>query len=191
MTGPPVPRESGDGVLRTLMAAYQRGDLDAFDGLYGALEGELRGFFAARCHDRHRVDDLVQDTFLQVHRSRRSYRDELPVRPWLYAIATRVLLMHVRRVARRERPEVALPEIEPAAHADDQAAILTRIVVGRALARVPPDGRRAFLLHHWHGLSFRDIAARLGIEPAAAKVRSSRAAQRLRRLLGPSENADG
>jgi len=166
------------------MVAYQRGDLDAFDLFYLALEPELRGFLRARCHDAQRVDDLLQETFLQIHRSRRSYLPGLPVRPWVYAIAKRVFLMYLRRVRRHESRETtelsSVPEPEVPAAADrltDRSALVS------ALRHVPADGRRAFLLHHWRGLSFRDIAARLGIAPGAAKLRSSRASSRLRRLL--------
>ena len=173
-----------DEHLREFMSADQAGQLDAFDRLYSALEEELRGFFRARCHDAHRVDDLLQDTFLQIHRSRRSYLRGLPVRPWVFAIAKRVFLMHVRKVRRRESPEATnLSAVtEPQAAAAGEHVAL-RLELADALNHIPADGRRAFLLHHWRGLSFREIAAMLGIGPGAAKLRSSRAATRLRRLL--------
>ena len=184
--GPAAARD--DDALKAMMIAYQDGDLDAFDRLYLALESELRGFLRARCHDPQRVDDLLQETFLQLHRSRRGYLPGLPVRPWVYAIAKRVFLMHVRKVRRRESRETtelsAAPEPEVPAAADRLA---DRAQLVSALRRVPPDGRRAFLLHHWRGMSFREIAARLGIAPGAAKLRSSRAGSRLRRLLGDDE----
>jgi RNA polymerase sigma-70 factor, ECF subfamily len=184
MTSSTRSGDAQDEALRELMVAYQSGDLAAFDRLYFAIEQELRGFFRARCHDPHRVDDLLQETFLQIHRSRRAYLPGLPVRPWVYAIAKRVFLMHARKVRRRESPEetnlasVREPEIPPAA---DQLA--DRWALKSALRRVPGDGRRAFLLHHWRGLSFREIATLLGIAPGAAKLRSSRAGSRLRDLL--------
>jgi len=173
-----------DDSLRELMAAYQAGRIEAFDRLYFSLEGELRAFFLARCHDAQRVDDLVQDTFLQLHRSRRSYLPGLPVRPWVFAIAKRVFLMYVRKVRRREAPErTRLSAVaEPAAAAAGEHVAL-RVELADALNRIPADGRRAFLMHHWRGLSFREIAAALGIDTGAAKLRSSRAAGRLRRLL--------
>jgi RNA polymerase sigma-70 factor, ECF subfamily len=180
-----------DEQLRALMIAYQDGDLGAFDRLYAALEIELRGFLRARCHDPQRVDDLVQETFLQLHRSRRGYLPGLPVRQWVYAIAKRVFLMHVRKVRRRESREQTelstVPEPEVPASADRLA---DRSELVSALRQVPPDGRRAFLLHHWRGLSFREIAARLGIAPGAAKLRSSRAGGRLRRLLAGKDEGE-
>jgi RNA polymerase sigma-70 factor, ECF subfamily len=177
-------RSTPDDSLRELMAAYQAGRIEAFDRLYFSLEEELRGFFFVRCHDTQRVDDLIQDTFLQIHRSRRSYLPGLPVRPWVFAIAKRVFLMHVRKVRRREAPEAtALSAVaEPtAAGAGERVAL--RVELADALSQIPADGRRAFLMHHWRGLNFREIAAMLGIEAGAAKLRSSRAAGRLRRLL--------
>jgi RNA polymerase sigma-70 factor, ECF subfamily len=183
----PAPDDS----LRELMAAYQAGRIDAFDRLYFSLEDELRAFFRARCHDAQRVDDLVQDTFLQIHRSRRSYLPGLPVRPWVFAIAKRVFLMYIRKVRRREAPEAtALAAVaEPAAAGAGEHVVL-RVELADALNRIPSDGRRAFLMHHWRGLSFREIAATLGIDTGAAKLRSSRAAGRLRRLLRREARGD-
>jgi RNA polymerase sigma-70 factor, ECF subfamily len=178
------PTGADDDLLRVLMAAYQAGQLEAFDRLYAALEDELRRFFGARCRDAHRVDDLLQDTFLQIHRSRRAYWPGWPVRPWVYAIARRAFLMHARKVRRRESPEVAGLAIVADAHAASAGEhIALRVELADALHQIPREGRRAFLLHHWIGLSFREVAARLGIQPGAAKLRSSRAAGRLRRLL--------
>jgi RNA polymerase sigma-70 factor (ECF subfamily) len=176
-----LPQHCGDERLRALMIAYQDGNLDAFDGLYELLDDELRRFFGARCRDAARIDDLTQETFLQIHRSRRSYLRDRPVRPWVYAIAKRAFLMHVRQVHRRESPEstglIAVPE----PHASTSEHM--RLELADALTRLSGDSRRAFLLHHWIGLSFREIGAVLGIQPGAAKLRSSRAARRLRALL--------
>ncbi len=176
--------DADDVVLRGLMAAYQDGSLEAFDNLYGMLEGELRRFFGARCRDAVRVDDLLQETFLQVHRSRRAYLRDRPVRPWVYAIAKRVFLMHVRTVHRRETPEAtALSSIAEPATAGAERDAVARLALSDALSQIPNAGRRAFLLHHHHGFSFGEVASALGINPGAAKLRSSRAARTLRRLL--------
>jgi len=167
--------------LRELMSGYQNGDAEAFDRLYALLENELRGFFVRHCQDRGRIEDLVQETFLQMHRSRRSYSLDRPLRPWVYAIAKKVFLMYVRRIYRRERPEeTRLWEMPEAAAptAGSEAGELSS-----ALQRLPEDGRNAFLLHHWIGMSFREIGELLGVEPGAARLRSSRAAEQLRKLL--------
>jgi len=182
-----------DDALRQLFAAYQDGQLEAFERLYHALEGELKSFFSARCYDSGRVEDLLQETFLQIHRSRAGYLRGFPLRPWVYAIAKRVFLMHVRTVHRRESREATRfsREFEPVSAAQ-QDRVVSRVELGDALTQVSAGNRTAFLLHHWIGLSFREIGARLGIDHRAAKIRSSRAANQLRRLLQsePSRSGD-
>jgi DNA-directed RNA polymerase specialized sigma24 family protein len=54
--------------------------------------------------------------------------------------------------------------------------------------QAPSTGRRAFVLHHLLGFSFKEIGARLGIKPGAAKIRSSRAVSVMRALLRGSRD---
>lgn len=175
-----------DPDLQELMIGYQNGNADAFDRLYTLLENELRGFFARQCQDWGHVEDLVQETFLQLHRARRSYSQDRPVRPWVYAIAKKVFLMYVRKIYRRERPEQTrlwdVPEAAARVEGGEAGDLSS------ALQRLPEDGRRAFLLHHWIGMSFREIGELLGVEAGAVRLRSSRAAERLRKLLGGSSH---
>src|SRR5262245_31847514 len=87
------------------MIEYQEGHLEAFEHLYDALEPELRAYFRGRMREAARVEDLIQDAFLQLHRSRRTYLPGRPVRPWAFAIAKRVWMMQLRTRRRREMPE--------------------------------------------------------------------------------------
>jgi RNA polymerase sigma-70 factor (ECF subfamily) len=165
------------------MVAYQRGRVEAFDAVYAALAPELRSYLVALCRDAARAEDLLQETFLRLHRARATYQPGLPVRPWARGIAKRVFLMDRRAAVRRGRHEASVA-------ADGGTLVATasrhggeRASLARALAGVPSDARRPFLLHHLFGFSFAEIAARLGIEIGAAKVRSSRARLRLRAIL--------
>jgi RNA polymerase sigma-70 factor (ECF subfamily) len=171
--------------LSRWMASYQAGDLAAFDSLYDALEPELRAYFKGRFRERARVEDLIQETFLQLHRSRRAWLSDRPVRPWVFAIAKRVVLMRLRTSRRREAPESvelgsAAEVAEPRA---SESVTFTRAAIAEALHRLSLNARRAFMGHHWAGLSFAELGVRLGITPEAAKLRSSRAARQLRKLL--------
>src|SRR5262245_22238569 len=77
--------------LIELMVAYQRGERAAVERLYALLCKDVQSYFAGACRDRRVIDDLAQDTFLEMHRSRQSYSPPLPVRPWLFGIARNVL----------------------------------------------------------------------------------------------------
>ncbi len=184
-----------DPTLARLMAAYQAGRVDAFDGLYAALAADLKTYLTMLTRDPARADDLLQETFLQIHRARAAHTPGRPVRPWVFAIAKRVFLMDRRSASRRARREV-LPSTEEGAAALDATAAATGLAeseterlharrqVESVLGQVPADRRRAFLLHHLLGFSFKEIGDRLGIKPGAAKIRSSRAASLMRALLG-------
>jgi len=171
--------------LESLMERYQGGDEHAFEELYGRLAGSLRGYLRTLVRPGIDVEDLVQSTFLQIHRSRQSYLPGQPVRPWLFSIARHVGLMARRSSGRRGRNEVQaveeLPEIPVLTRV---AGALDRIALGRALGTLPQSGREALWLHHVEGFSFREVAAVHGISETAAKVRAHRALGVLRAGYG-------
>ena len=170
-----------DKELSEAMVAYQRGKLSAFEELYRHFAPKLRGYLAALTWDHALSEDLLQETFLQMHRSRRSYIPSRPVTPWAFAIARYVYLMDRRASTRRRKFEVGqldvLPEIPvPAA----MEGLATRGVLLRALGELSDERREAVLLHHVWGFSFGEIGAMLGIREGAAKLRAHRALQALR-----------
>jgi len=174
--------------LGALMAAYQRGEPGAFDGLYWALKPRLSGYLMLLTRNPGRVDDLLQETFLQVHRSRRTYLPGRPVVPWVFAIARHVYLVDLRKRSRTSRREIipddSLPEIPVPAEADGMA---DRERLQMALRRLPADQVEAVVLNQVGGFTFEEIAAMLGVRRVTAKVRAFRGMRRLREILG----ADG
>jgi len=183
-SGRPVS-EAGEEVLCELMIAYQHGDGSAFETLYCRLAPQIGGYLRALCRDAVRAEDLLQEAFLQVHRSRHTYLPPRPVRPWIYAIARNVFLMSRRAGGRRDRHEATAPDALPEIAVPPEVDTLAdREVVRRALGQVPDDRREALLLHHVWGLSFREIGAVLGVSEAAAKLRAHRGVRLLREILG-------
>jgi RNA polymerase sigma-70 factor (ECF subfamily) len=168
--------------IRALMVSYQSGDLGAFEQLYALLAPAVRRFLRRHASDAALVDDLVQETFLQIHRARRSYDARYSPMPWVIAISHHVWLMHCRSTRRR-----------PKATADVESVLLSvrgyaeayadRADVRAAVAALPRERRQPVVWHHVLGLSFRDIAERLGIREGAAKLRSSRGIAELRQRL--------
>jgi RNA polymerase sigma-70 factor (ECF subfamily) len=175
--------DPAEAELCRLMTGYMEGRLEAFDAFYAALAPRLRSYLLASCRDRALADDLVQDTFMQLHRSRRTYQPGRPVSPWAFAIARHVFLMHRRRTARRLRFEDALAADAADIVRDDLQSLADRDDVRRALESVPPDQRRALLMHHVQGWSFAEIAERLNIRVNAAKTRAFRGMRKLKGQL--------
>lgn len=168
------------------MTAYQAGSMPAFEELYARLAPPLLAYLTSLARDRSRAQDLLQEAFLQIHRSRRAYRPGLPVRPWAFTIARHVWLMDRRARGRRPGFDAALPELPVPPEVDGLAE---RDRLDRALNGVLPDRREALLLHHVWGFSFTEIGQMLGIRADAAKLRSSRGMADLRRAL--TEQAGG
>jgi RNA polymerase sigma-70 factor, ECF subfamily len=178
-----APRER-DEELVAVMTAYQSGSYDAFERLYAAVSPDLGRYFRGAVRETSTAADLVQDTFVELHRARHTYTSPLPVRPWIFGIARHVLLRHRRRLGRRARWEQDGEAEAVAIDVDAAARTIELRDLDEALDRLPRSRREPWLLHHVHGLSFQEIANRLGIGEGAAKLRSSRAMRALRTLLG-------
>ncbi len=174
--------------LRELMREYQEGRFDAFDELYASLAPALRRFLLAQARDAGKADDLVQETFLQIHRARHTFNPAFPLTPWAIAIARHVWLMHRRAASRRPWETDDVTEMEMPVRAE-AASFVERTEVRRALGKVAAQRRDAVIQHHLLGFSFKEIAQRAGIAETAAKLRSSRGMTQLRALLKRKERA--
>lgn len=171
--------------LRELMREYQSGRFEAFDELYALLSPVVRRYLLAHARDAAQADDLVQETFLQLHRARHTYDPAYSVTPWAMAIARHVRLMDRRTQSRRPWAPDDVTELDLPVRGE-AAAYAEKTDVRRALGQVAASRRAAVIQHHVWGWSFKEIAAKAGIAETAAKLRSSRGMARLRALLkGP------
>lgn len=180
-----------DGDLTRLMVAYQSGEFSAFEELYRTLAPKLRGYLTHLSWSAARTEDLLQETFLQIHRARHTYIPPRPVYPWVFAIARHVFLMDRRSATRRNKYVVEqleeLPEISVPPSIEKLG---TNRAVSRALAQLNLDQREAVLLHHVWGFSFAEIGALLGIRSGTAKLRAHRALRALRGILSDTRTAE-
>jgi RNA polymerase sigma-70 factor (ECF subfamily) len=109
-------------------------------------------------------EDLLQEVFVVVHRTRNEYRGEGKVTTWLYGITLRIASRHRRwRRVREEVPETSLvaraPETpEGAASTRQRADLVTRLI-----DQLPDDKRSVFILFELQGLSCQEIADTLAV----------------------------
>ncbi len=181
------PVEKKQRRLIDLMIAYQSGKIEAFESLYEVLRPTLYQYLLYKTFNQSLSEDLLQESFLQLHRSRRTYLPGKPVLPWALAIARNVYLMDGRARRRREKHEThretPLPE-----HATTQGLdrMADHETLRRALSLLSTDQPEILLMHHAWGLSFREIGGILGILRTTAKLRAHRAIKNLRKILGVS-----
>jgi len=185
-SGPPDPTARA---LSAAMDRYADGDDAAFAEIYDLLAPRLYGFLLRQTRDSSRAEDILQQSFLQIHSARGRFIRNAEVLPWAFAIARRLVIDGLRR----RRQEVSLPgdsadedgqELGIDARADEvlQAKQLGSRLEG-GLARLPENQRAAFELVKFEGLSYREAADVLGATVAAVKVRVHRAGLVLGGLL--------
>jgi len=176
------------------MERYADGDGAAFGALYDALAPRLFAYLLRQTRSRTRAEDLVQQTFLQIHRARGSFLQGAEVTPWAFAIARRLLVDSIRRGRREVLTDGDAPGDEPMAPdapADELVqAQQTADRLARGLARLPENQRVAFELLKHEGLSVAEAAGALGITATALKLRAHRAYEALRALLGDVAGED-
>src|SRR5687768_11648058 len=126
---------AGDQQLRERMREYQAGRFEAFDEIYASVAPALRRYLLSQARDAAKADDLVQETFLQMHRARHTYDPSLPLMPWAIAIARHVWLMDCRTRSRRPwaPDDVMTMDLPVRAEA---SLLADRSEVRRALAQV-------------------------------------------------------
>jgi RNA polymerase sigma-70 factor, ECF subfamily len=180
--------------LSSVMDRYARGEDPAFDDLYRLGAPRVRGFLLRLCGDLALADDLMQETFIRVHRARGSFAMGAAALPWMLAIARNALRDHARRVQVRPgtRPvdrsahEPAQREAPPDARGDEVLAGQEMLeVVRNVLHDLPSQQREAFVLLRFEGMSVREAAQVLGSTEGAVKVRAFRASEALRTALAP------
>jgi RNA polymerase sigma-70 factor, ECF subfamily len=179
----------GDEELRALMIRYQGGSVEAFQEIYAPLAPGVRRYLSHLASGSEIADDLLQETFLQMHRSRAAYNPKYAVRPWVFGLARNVFLM-TRRAARQwakiHESREYLPEFPVLPEAD---RLGSHDEIRRCIAHLSPDQVEALLLHHEWGFSFEEIAGMLGISAAAARARASRGMADLRVALNSLQKA--
>jgi RNA polymerase sigma factor (sigma-70 family) len=160
--------------------------------LYARYSKRIYRYCLSRLRSREEAEDATQTTFLNAFRGlQRGVTPELE-QAWLYKIAENVCLSRARTNTRRRRVE-SPTDLEPL---QDFVAAPQRERdeldgISDALAALPEQQRRAILLREWQGLSYREIAAELGVSQGAVETLIFRARRSLARQLERNDSPNG
>jgi RNA polymerase sigma-70 factor (ECF subfamily) len=163
------------------MDRYAMGDPAAFGELYDLLAPRLLGFLRRGTGDPALAEDLMQQTFLQIHAARERYETGFDVLPWAFAIARRLRIDAFRKSGR----EVLDPDsANQRAYSgpspfDDLAHRRTAETLQRCLDELPPAQREVYELVEGEGLTMMQAADVLSTTVMAIKLRLFRARQAL------------
>ncbi|MGH7007362.1 MAG: sigma-70 family RNA polymerase sigma factor [Stellaceae bacterium] len=180
-----------NGAWSRLMAAAQDGDRKAYETLLREIVPYVRAVARHTHAAPDRVEEVVQDVLLTVHRVRHTYDPARPFRPWLAAIARRRAIDALRRHRRTETHEISdqyayetFADIAANRHAEMPT---TAAGLRAAIADLPAQQREAVQLLKVRGLSLAQASAETGKSTAALKVNMHRAVKTLRRRLTGDE----
>jgi RNA polymerase sigma-70 factor (ECF subfamily) len=153
-------------------------------GAWREIEARLRPYVARRVSSAADADDVLQETFLRVHRGVGELSQEERFGAWVYRVAASAIGDHLRARARHgvahaaeDAPEPSPPELDEALESELAECVALFV------ARLPSPYREAVTLTELEGLSQRDAAEMLGISTTAMKSRVQRGRERIRRMF--------
>jgi RNA polymerase sigma-70 factor (ECF subfamily) len=181
-----------------LMVQVRNDDQGAFETLVERYQNRLVGIFFHMVGSREEAEDLCQEVFLRLFRSRKGYRPKAKFATWLFTIANNLALNHLRRKGRN--PSISLagasgsqPAPAVARHIEAREGTPSAQVrqaelsdlVRDAMATLNEDQKMAVLLNKFEEMSYAEIGDVMGRSPAAIKSLLARARNQLREQLEP------
>lgn len=194
---PPPVLDSPEAVSDAdVMLRVKSGDESAFSYLVQKYRRQMVSFMYRMCHNPAAAEDLAQEVFLRVYRSRTSYEASAKFNTWLYRIATN-LAVNYARDTRHERPEntVRLDETDQETGTTPDLADSSLTVEEQMLRRertaairqkvqaLPERQRLAVIMHKFQQMDYREIGEVLKLSESATKSLLYRAYETLREQL--------
>jgi len=179
-----------------VMLRVKAGDDQAFNYLVEKYRRPIVSFMYRMAHNSAVAEELAQEVFLRVYRSREGYKAEAKFSTWVYRIATNLAVNHARDT-RHERPDTTLSLDEPDQEtgmtldvADGRPTVEQSLLRRERLAAIrehvqalPDRQRLAVIMHKYQGMDYRAIGEVLKLSEAATKSLLFRAYQTLRERL--------
>jgi RNA polymerase sigma-70 factor, ECF subfamily len=183
-----IPLMDPDSNLEMLMARYQAGDFAAATALIQRISPQLHRFFLVQSASRADADDLLQETWLRIHKVRHTYRQGEPVLPWFYAIARYARVDHYRKIRRSRSREQSLDDIAevPAQFSTAQSHDLESL-----LAPLPESQREVIEMLKVAGMSLEEVARATSSTVGSVKQKVHRAYKKLREKMSAMEVRKG
>ncbi len=179
-----------------IMLRVAEGDEAGFNYLVEKYHRAMIHFLFRMVHNQAIAEELAQEVFLRVYRSRTSYRAEAKFSTWLYRIATNLAVNHARDTWRQRSVQTVYldaadeetgttPDV-----ADDEPTVEQRMLREERMAAIrthvmalPERQRLAVLMHKYQGMDYRQIGEVLKLSESATKSLLFRAYQTLRDKL--------
>lgn len=169
-----------NGVLDELLVEeIKKGNDESFALLFERYRHSVYAICYRFTRNEADAKELVQDVFIKVYRHINSFKGESKFFTWLYRIAVNTCLSYQRR--HNSFTPLPDPVLQPAGSFEER--IIMKKAIDDALARLPKRQRMVFILRHYEGYRFEEIASIMRITTGAAKAHHYLAIRKLRSLL--------
>ena len=173
------------GIEESLVLEVQRGDLNAFSGIYEAYYDRVFRYILVRLNNRAEAEDLASEVFLKALQAVGDYKLKgAPFAAWLFRIAHNLIIDHVRR--RNKRPTTELDDSLPLTQDSPDELVelgLTSDDVKKAMVELTDSQRQVIALRFGGSLSLAETAEAMGKKEGAIKAMQHSAIQALRRVM--------
>ena len=177
-----------------LIARAQRGEESAFEALYHAHKRRVYHLCFRMIGNTAEAEELTQEAFMRVFRKIHMFRGDSAFSTWLHRLSVNVVLMRLRKKRVTEisfesgddNQESERPPRDFGAPDLSLTGVVDRLILKRAVAKLPKGCRKVFVLHDVLGCEHHEIAGKLGYSIGNSKSQLHKARMRLRKLLGTS-----
>lgn len=186
-----VPERTRSGMA--VSDTWNRESAGAFvETLFAKHQGEIYAYLLRMMRDPELAADLEQDAFIKAYRAYDTLEKGENARAWLYQIAHRVALDHIRRRKIVRFVPFIGEEAPGSAPSAERVALDVQLSgpLERAMARIPERQRAALLLAEVHDLTGLELAAALGVSHVAARALLTRGRESLRQALAAERAAE-
>jgi len=196
-SGGPVRATSfSASVDEILLARARAGEDAAMEQIFRCFEAPVYSLARRLTRSPHDAEDVLQETFMEIVRSIRSFRGDGSLAGWIRKVAANKALMKLRRRGGRTFEELLPDELGDEgggrpSHGPAVSTAAERVDLETALGRLSDAARVVIWLHDVEGYSHDEIAAMAGKTASYSKSQLARAHARLREMLAPAQTSEG
>ena len=190
-----VAKQAGGMNANEAMAEYAQGREAAFDIVYEVVAPRIEGYVRRKVRDSARVEDIVQQTFENMHKARGRFVPGSDVLNWAFAIARNLVIDTGKKAGRESSADMTdenetMGAVLAAAVAGGEELFLARetgALLVRTFGRLTKLQQEVFELVKLEGLSYQQTAATLGITVPSVRMYAHRAYLSLREAVSEDD----
>ncbi len=166
-----------------LMLKYQKGDAEAFLVLYARLSSKVYGYLIAKVRNREKANDILQEVFVKIHKTKHLYSKEFKLLPWVFTMTKHLVIDDIRK-NKNEKLQVDIQNLELASEQQDTLKNDLIEDLKPALRGIAPNQRVAIEMRYYDEKSFDEIAKILDTNSENVRQLISRGIKRVKEILG-------